>query len=310
MAMARPTHGRIRRDARTKIMNGQDHQDATLSQMDAWIDRVKQLPTAPALVGDLLALFRDPDRDVDRVVEVISHCPSLTAEILRRCNSASFSLGEPVQDMFTAISRIGFYEVYCMVTTLMAAQTLDMAGAERGVDLDHLWQHSVLTAVAAEELARHIEGAEALGFTVGLLHDVGKLILAVVEQEQYAALTAAAERDRQDLVDVELARYGVDHAALGGHLLRRWNLPDSVVEPVRFHHRPEAAGDWQQLAAAAQLADHIAHRLLAPKNTGEESFVFDSSQGEVLGLTPADLEALVTTTWEAYERVKDHMSRH
>ncbi len=70
----------------------------------------------------LLGLFREPDRDVDRIVELIRLEPSLTAEVLNRCNSAVFGRGESATDVFEAVSRLGFYEIYCLVLALVSSQ--------------------------------------------------------------------------------------------------------------------------------------------------------------------------------------------
>ena len=71
----------------------------------------------------LLDLFRDPDRDIDRIVEFISHDPALTAETLRRCNSAQLQGAQPTTDIFEAVSRLGFYELYGLVAAAIGSHT-------------------------------------------------------------------------------------------------------------------------------------------------------------------------------------------
>ena len=75
---------------------------------DQYIDRVTDLPPAPTVAAELLGLFGDPNQDIDRIVELIGHDPSLTVDILRRCNSALFRGDEPASDMFEAVTRLGF----------------------------------------------------------------------------------------------------------------------------------------------------------------------------------------------------------
>ena len=77
--------------------------------IDQYIDRVKHLPPAPTVAVQLLGLFADPDRDIDRIVELVSHDPALTAETLKRCNSASLAGVGPATDMVEAVSRRVFY---------------------------------------------------------------------------------------------------------------------------------------------------------------------------------------------------------
>ena len=90
-----------------------------MDKIDQYLEDVHHLPSAPTLVVELLELFKHPDRDIDRVVELISHDPSLTAEVLKRCNSAYLGGGQPADGMFEAVTRLGFYEVYCSVVATL-----------------------------------------------------------------------------------------------------------------------------------------------------------------------------------------------
>ena len=82
-------------------------------------------PPADTLAAlQLLDLFRDPDRDIDRIVEFISRDPSLTAETLKRCNNALYWGSERITDVFEAVSRLGFYELYGIIAASMASRTL------------------------------------------------------------------------------------------------------------------------------------------------------------------------------------------
>ena len=148
-------------------------------KLDLCIDQVHHLPPTPTLLLELLALFKQPDRDIDQVVKVISHDPSLTAEVLRRCNSAYFSGSQPAADMFEAVLRLGFYEMYRIVVVLFGSRAMSIPNGACGIQVEALWRHSVTTAVAAGVLAEHLQEPEGVAFTAGLLHDVGKVVLAL-----------------------------------------------------------------------------------------------------------------------------------
>jgi HD-like signal output (HDOD) protein len=102
-----------------------------LNPAERYLNRVASLPPAPVLVTELLTLFREPDRDVDQVVQLISYEPSLTAQILRTCNSAFFAGEQPPGDIFEAVSRLGFYQVYCLVVSIFGAKARSMEGADQ-----------------------------------------------------------------------------------------------------------------------------------------------------------------------------------
>lgn len=84
--------------------------------------RAESLPADSIAAIQLLDLFRDPDRDIDRIVEFISNDPSLTAETLKRCNNGFFRGTERTTDIFEAVNRLGFYELYGLIATSIGAR--------------------------------------------------------------------------------------------------------------------------------------------------------------------------------------------
>jgi putative nucleotidyltransferase with HDIG domain len=262
------------------------------------------LPLSPTLVTQLLQVFREPDKEVDEVVRLISYEPALTAEILKRCNSSYFAGQEPVGDIFESVSRLGFYEVYQLVVALFGAGTKSLEGAAEGLDVEELWHHSVTTAVAASILAEDIEESKPVAFTAGLLHDIGKLVLASVERARYAAILKLAERENIPLIVKEREAFGTDHSEVGGDLMAHWELPEEVVVAVRYHHDSAAGGGFNRLGTVVELADLIALGL----DQGTEGVVRESPAAvsclKALDLSAADFERLARATEKEVERVK------
>lgn len=278
-----------------------------MDKVDHYIESVTQLPPAPTLLVELLGLFKDPDRDVDRVVELVSLDPSITAELLRRCNSAFLGGTEPASDMFEAVSRLGFYEVYTVVAAMFGASTKAIPGAADAVNVNNLWRHSVTTAVAASVVAEETGGATSTAFTSGLLHDIGKLILASVERAKYGQLISSCNAASISLAGAERGAYGTDHAEIGGRLLARWNLPGDVCSAIQFHHAPttEAAEPFQRSAAAICLGNWIAHHLSEPEPS------LTSEHGLLLApleLKEGAIKPIFARTQKGLERVKGLLS--
>jgi len=234
-----------------------------IDKADYYIDRVTDLPPAPTVATELLGLFGDPNHDIDRIVELIGHDQSLTANVLRRCNSASFGGDGAASDMFEAVTRLGFYEVYCVVAALIGARAMSLGKAKGGMDVGSLWRHSVVTAVAAATLARRVREAEAVAFTAGLLHDIGKQVFSSAEGATYANLLKQTGAYGRGLADAEQTAFGVSHAVLGAKLLGRWGLPGSVVVTALHHHgSPRLAEPFAQMAATVSLANDLAHQMI------------------------------------------------
>jgi putative nucleotidyltransferase with HDIG domain len=234
------------------------------------------------LVNKLLALFRDPNHDLDQVVQLIGYDPSLTVQLLRTCNSACFAGEQHTGDIFDAVTRMGLYQVYCLVVGIYGAQARAMPGADQGVDVKELWRHSVAAAVAASVVAGKTGQERTSAFTAGLLHDIGKLVLASTQRGNYAKVCRRAKEEGVALSAVERSAFAIDHAELGGELLRRWELPAEIVTPVRFHHDLQASAPHETLTAVVQVGDMLAHQLF-----GE-----DLAKSDMLGAAPDALETL------------------
>jgi putative nucleotidyltransferase with HDIG domain len=255
-----------------------------MDPIDELIAKVPNLPPAPTVAVELLGLFKDPDRDIDRVVNLIGHDPSLTAAVLKRCGSAAHG-GKLPTDVFEAVNRLGFYEVYCLVASVVGSRSMAMAKNSGGLDVGRLWTHAVMTAVAAGAVADHCGEDEAPAFTSGLLHDVGKLIFASAETERYNAVLHEGADWGRGLAEREQAAFGKSHAAVGARLLSRWGLPPSIIVSVLNHHgSPIAAGPFERLASCVHLGNLLAHCKTEGEPTESNLFRVAAAATESLGI--------------------------
>ncbi len=278
-----------------------------MDRIDQYIERVRHLPPAAPVVAQLLGLLNDPNRDIERIVELINYDPSLVAEVLKRCNSAFFRGAVPAADISEAVTRLGFTEAYCVVVALIGARTMALAPAKSGLDAGSLWQHSVTTAVAAAALTGFAQENETLAFTSGLLHDVGKLVFASVEEAAYPRLLAQTGTFGPALLQGEEVAFGATHAAVGARLLSRWGLPPSVTQTVlNHHHSPRAAAPFERTAAIVQVANGLAHHLAGKEEAGSTSkLASDHAEAmALLELTETDLPALQEQVQERLRRVQ------
>jgi putative nucleotidyltransferase with HDIG domain len=282
----------------------QSSRRVVLNPAERYLNKVASLPPAPMLVTQLLDLFRQPDCDVDAIVQVISYEPSLTAQILRTCNSACFAGEQPPGDIFEAVARLGFYQVYCLVVSLFGARARAMEGVDKAVNVEEMWRHSVAVAVAASIVEEETGQAKAAAFTAGLLHDIGKLVLASVEGERYAKVLQKAAEEGGPLCELERAALAMDHAELGGELLRRWNLPPEVAAAVRYHHELASAPPYQQLTASVQVGNLLGHQLFDEDPANPHLLHSAVDAMALLRLREMDLPRLLARTNEEMEKVK------
>ena len=275
-----------------------------MEELDAFIDQVKQLPPAPHTLAKLLTVLGDPDIDTSNVVELITHEPALTTNVLRRCNSACFAGSQPVGDVGEAVNRLGFNQIFRIVAVILGAGAFSSSQASYGFGKGELWRHSVAAALAAQNIADERGDNGNLVFTAGLLHDIGKSILSEALATRYASLVEDTEKKQHSLIETEKALLGVNHAEVGGRLLTRWNFPVDLAMSVAFHHNPGEAGDQQRYAAYVYLGNMIAHFM--GYTYGHQAFAFRGRAEalDILQVRPETLPQYMIATFERLETVE------
>ncbi len=208
------------------------------------------------MLTKLLPKLADVDAHFDDVVDIIALDPGLTAELLRICNSAFFGQSEPIVNVQDAVARVGYQSVYLLVAMINGANSFPQP-SPRGIDVGRLWAHSVTTAFSSKYIAESVHQDGNLLFTAGLLHDVGKIVLA---QAQPGALNGELYGPSEDAgLKHEKALFGCTHAEVGTALLKRWGLPQKLITAVSHHHEPNGVNGLEPLAACVELGDLFSH---------------------------------------------------
>ncbi len=219
---------------------------------------LRDLPPLPSVVLDLVESLGHEELGAAQYAAKISRDQALAAKTLRLANSAFYGRGRQVRSVAEAIGVLGLRTVRGVVTAAGLA-----SGFRRhpGFDHDAFWRHSIASALCAQALADELRRDDAdLAFTVGLLHDIGRLALA----SAFAPAYAEADRWRRDkdchACDAERAVLGIDHAEVGGLIARQWNFAPAIVDAIREHHAPQDAAGLS-LTGIAHVADAIGHAL-------------------------------------------------
>ena len=267
-----------------------------------FVNRVKNLPPSPKVLVKLLEVSHRPDQDVEQVVQMITHDPSLTAEVLKRCNSAFFGSERPAGDMFEAVTRLGFQEVYNTVVALFANDAILHPGYSPHVEI--LWRHSVAVGVGAGVLAEIVGDPVAHAFTAGLLHEVGKVVMISANAASYTMAVQDAAIMKCSVLATEKNHFGFDHTQLGECLLQRWKLPPDITAAVRHHHCLEGAEPFQRLAAEVHLANLIAHATADKFTTAPENLESGRDSMGVLQLSPETVASLIPTMQKELEKAR------
>jgi putative nucleotidyltransferase with HDIG domain len=198
------------------------------------------LPTLPTYVLDLNALLSNASVDLKKVGAVIRTDPSLSAQVLRLCNSALFGLRRRVISIEQAAVLLGTERLRTLV---LACSIMQFAGKHlSGVQLASFWQHSFLCALLSERVARQVDYFEKeQAYLGGLLHDIGMLPLWIVVLEEAAKTRPLPPPDWVDNVVIEREYFGIDHCKAGRSMAVAWNFMPSFIDVFEHHHHPSRA---------------------------------------------------------------------
>lgn len=238
--------------------------DARLSneQLRALAPRLRRLPSLPSTYFEVLKQVESANPSMESIGLVIARDPAVTARLLQLVNSAAFALARKVTDPVDAVCLLGIETVKSLVLCLQVFSQSDEAEMG-GLSLEQLWNHSFLTAQIAREITlRHTRdsGLANDAFTAGLLHDVGRIVIASNLPKDYAAIVSAAKEKSQPLPEAETARLGVNHAQVGAYLLGLWGMPATLVEAAALHHTPSSGSSTEfSLLTAVHIANVFAH---------------------------------------------------
>jgi len=254
---------------------------ALLTDMEsqAMIAGITTLPTAPASYHELNRVLTSPEVAASDVAEIIEGDVALFAKVLQLVNSAFFGLGRRITSAREAVAYLGISPLRSVVLSVEMMRTFQVPRPIPGFSLDTLERHSAIVARTAGRLVRSTRRAEN-AFTAGLLHDIGKLVLASEHPDKLEALLAESFATGRPLHVVEREQNGTTHAEIGAYLLGLWGLPYAVVEAVARHHLPAAVRP-APLDATGAVA--VVNALLAEQAT-------DSTNR---GVAPAPADALL-----------------
>lgn len=225
------------------------------------VHRMEHLPVVPKVYMELTRALRNVNASNQTLARIISQDMSLTAGILKLINTPYFGLSRRIGDILQAVSILGVNLIRGLVLADRVFKTLD-PDMYPGFDTEKLWAHCLDVARCCRAVARDAgAGGRAVedAFLCGLLHDVGKIVLAEGCPGEYVRIMLLAQARNSPLVDVEAGELRVTHAEVGAYLLGLWGFSEPIVIAIAQHHGVPPGSEASRLSAVLHVVDVEMH---------------------------------------------------
>ena len=270
--------------------------DSTMPSLSAFtpediVREVRHLPSAPKVLPRLKQLLTDGNSAMHEIVALIRLDPGIAARVLQVGNSAFFSKGVRCFTVEEAVQRVGYDEIYELVAYAVASQVLVRPLAVYGVEADALWTNSVACALAAETLAMRTNQDRNVAYTIGLLHAVGMVAIDEWALHHAPALVLRHAGFPREATEAERAVFGFTQAEAGSALLRHWNCPAAMSDPLRWQYTPRASPGQARMASLLLAAKWLRSAVCCDPR--QRPALPDPAQLQPLGINPLSLQGVV-----------------
>jgi HD-like signal output (HDOD) protein len=214
----------------------------TGSLRDRSLACLERLPRLSPLIMQLVAKLARPTREIQfqELTSLIEKDPLLSGRVLSMANSAMFGRKAQVTTVDRAITMVGLGTLRRFTLASSISNLFKSFRSAPSFSMTRFNLHSVATAMLVDAMVHEVpvefpEGA----FAAGILHDVGRLLIAVTLPEEFESIAAMAAVTEAPLIVCERSVLEVDHAELSALAIERWGLAEPIQTAARFHHEPD-----------------------------------------------------------------------
>ncbi len=267
------------------------------------VDRVHTIPSLPEVVTKVVNMVNDPGSNADKVGQIMSKDAGMAAKILRLVNSAYYGLPEPVSSLDQAIVILGFKTIRSVALSVSVINMFQQS--DTGFNMKAFWTHSSVSASICRLIAEKIGSVDPeVAFIIGLLKDIGLMLLLENAQEETKAIIAVAREYKLSLYDATHKVIQTDHAEIGAWLCEHWGLEDDIVSAIKNQYDVTQADDNHYIAIA-QFSEYLCGlKKIRMSGDCNEPGV-DPIIWEYLGIGKKDLVEILAVVNDEVDRAKE-----
>jgi len=251
------------------------------------VSQIESLPSMPSIYTEIIEEMHSPDPSIQKVGEIISKDISMTAKILQVVNSVFFGLSRKIGSPQEAVILLGMETIKALVLSVKIFSEFSQKNFS-WFNIDSLFNHCMSVSTYTKTIATHENFDQDVinnSLMAGLLHDLGKLILATNFPKHYQQVLTEAQSSNQNLWQLEYEEFGTSHAEIGAYLMGLWRLDNAIIEAIAFHHRPgKSMIQSMGLLTAVHISDALDYEARNTPDPGN-GLPWDTNYLETLGVT-------------------------
>lgn len=273
----------------------------TISPLDLK-DAAANLPPSPRVFGKLGTLLKDANTEIEDITKLVNTDSSLTAKVLKLSNSAMFSSGCSIDNLDDAVNRIGFRELFKLVGMAATSQVFSDKNRTYNLEDAEIWENSLACGIAMEALARKVGMDEQEAYTIGLLRNIGKMVIDFCAKDDPSS-PVYNKASNLPLVDWESNNFGITNPTVAEYILDSWNFADETTATIRYQYNPEDTQRTLPMINMLNLANGLAERI--GKGLCGESTYWEHPETQLprTGLSAEELDEATEETALALEKI-------
>jgi len=233
------------------------------------VSQIESLPSLPTIYTEIIAEMQSDDPSIKKISDIIGRDVSMTAKILQVVNSVFFGLPQRIGNPQQAVMLLGLETIKSLVLSVKIFSEFSQKKYS-WFDIDAIFKHSISVSSYAKAIVKKEKMDQELinhSLMAGLLHDLGKLILATNFKDPYQQVLTELRNSDHKLWELEQLTFGTSHAEIGAYLMGLWNLENPIIEAIAFHHCPaKSASNQMGLLTVVHVANALDHEEDVPEN--------------------------------------------
>jgi putative nucleotidyltransferase with HDIG domain len=232
------------------------------AQLQKKVKTIKNLPTLPVIAMQVNDLLNDMESPIEQLVTLLEKDQSLVTKILRLVNSSFYGFKSRVNSVRHAVTLMGYNTIRNAIVTVSVIEALNLKTKNLDFNIDQFWRHSIRVAVMCRYIAENSKVAEPEdAFTAGLVHDIGKVVLAVYFTDELSNILEVSANQGDTFFRAEEKLNYCPHNIIGSLLAQHWKLPDTLIKAIQYHHSTVDRSEKNLLIGVVDAGNRLVHMM-------------------------------------------------